>query len=188
MKKIAASILMIFAFITVVYGAYLPFMKSRLFIAAIQVKIGGIDQFQAIYDKVINFPSFIGDEEIIKYLLNNVDVWIANEKDLQREIIMREMVAYIEPKIFINNPRHFLLMANVYNNFWLKFKKQEDLEKAVDYYEKILKIGPRLPHALYSLMSLYVQAGMKKEAKEVGERILAIWPNDADVRSIVSSY
>ena len=46
MKNIVAFLLIVFSAAAVVFGAFLPFMKARLFIAAIQTPFGSIEQFE----------------------------------------------------------------------------------------------------------------------------------------------
>lgn len=187
MKKTVAFLLIVFSVGAVVFGAYLPFMKARLFIAAIQTPIAGLERFRAVYDRVFTFPSFIGGEETVKFLASTIDGWVANEKDPTKESAVRDLVAYIEPRIFSDNPRHLILMANIYNNLLIKYGRQEDLDKIVDYHRRVLAIGPNLPHGLYGLFTVYYQAGMKAEAKDIGERILTLWPQDQQIREIISS-
>jgi len=186
MKKITALILIVFSAIAIVFGSYLPFMKSKIFIKAMQTTIASVSDFKTVYDKVFNFPSPIGKEETVKFLINNVDGWIGNQKNNSSEAAMRELVAYIEPRVFTSDVRHLLLMGNIYTNFWTMSQRPEDLAKAVDYYNKISVIGPSLPHALYSLMSLYERAGDKENLKITGEKILSYWPNDQVVRGLIA--
>lgn len=188
MKKFAAFIFAVFAFLAVVFGSYLPFTKARMFIAAIQTPFSSVEHFQNIYDQVFSFPSFVGGEEIVKFLANTVDSWVAANQDQADEAVLRSLAGYIEPKIDQSNVRHLLMIGNIYNNFWLKYKKPDDFAQAASHYRKINEIGPYLPHGLYSLLNLYIQAGMRSEARIVGEKILDIWPEDSNVQNLISSY
>ncbi len=186
MKNFIACLLIVFSVSAVIFGGYLPFVKSQIFIKAIQTNINSVSSFRTIYDGVFNFPSPIGGEESVKFLVNNIDGLINNQKNKSSEEAMRQIVAYVEPKIFPDNVRHLLLMGNIYTNFWLEYHHPEDFTKAVDYYNQILAIGPDLPHALYSLLSLYEQAGDKVNMKLVGEKILIYWPDDQVVKGLIA--
>lgn len=185
-KNIVAFCFIIVSVVAVYFGSYLPYTKSKMYIGAVQTKISGFDQLKSIYDQVFSFYSPIGDEESVKFLLNSIDGWVANPANAANEAGVRQLVSYIEPKIFQNNPRHLLLMGSIYSNFWRQFKKDEDFEKAVDYYRRILVIGPNLPHALYSLLSLYIQADRPAEVREIGDRIIQLWPGDEGVKKILT--
>lgn len=186
-KNIVAFCFIFLAVLAVYFGSYLPYTKAKMYIGAVQASIAGFDQLKSVYDQVFSFYSPIGDEETVKFLLNSIDGWVANPANAANEPGLRELVNYIEPRIHQNDPRHLMMMGNIYGNIWRHFHKQEDLMKAVSYFEKMSAIGPNLPHPLYSLLALYIGADMPAETRSVGERILRIWPEDQGVQKIISS-
>ena len=76
------------------------------------------------------------------------------------------------------------LYLTLFNNYG---QKPEDFKKALNYYERAFMIGPKLPPVLYGLFNLYIQSGQKDKAKEIGQIILNYWPDNDQIRGLISS-
>lgn len=172
----------VLAVLSIVYGAILPFKRSQAFIRAISSvsSVHSYEEFRTLFDGVFNFYAPVGDEEIAKYLESDVAGLIADPN--QPEALAHTLVAYIEPHIFKNDVRHLLAMGQMYATLWRRFGKPEDFATAENYYLEALKIGPKLPPALYSLISLYNDGGQLEKTKALAETILLYWPQDENIR------
>lgn len=171
----------------IIYGAYLPFRKASLYIDALRKmpSIRSVEEFKDNFNRVFNFYSPVGEEEIVKFLSYDILNLISQG---QSEEVAREVVRYIEPRLFRMNVRHLLNGAHMYEVLWRRFGKQEDdFKKAEEYYLAAMKIGPKLPPILYALTSLYQEKGDLAKAKEVAEIILQYWPNDFRVSQFLQT-
>lgn len=165
------------------FSALLPYMKAQSYISA-ERRLGSVqtvDDYKANYDQMFNLYSPVGDEEVTKFLANNVLNIVSQE---QPEDVARELVAYIEPHLFKDEVRHLLLLGQMYQTLWEKFDQEGDYLKAVEYFEKAHQIGPNLPPPLYKLLSLYAAHNDQENFKRIGSLILSKWPHDEAVSSL----
>lgn len=177
-KKIIIIILMIFAFLSIYFGAYLPFVKAEKYILFIQNlrNLKTLEQFQGGAGELLNFYSPIGQEEVVRFLSRDMVNMVRNPE--QPEQISREIINSIEPKIYKKNVRHLLSIAEVYSILWGKYRKEDDFRKAESYLLEALKIGPNLPPVLYPLFDIYRAHGDQEKMKEISQRIVSLWPTE----------
>lgn len=171
----------------IVYGAYLPFQKANLYISALRqmASVHSVAEFETNFNRVFNFYSPIGEEEIAKFLSYDILNLISQG---QSEEVVREIVRFIEPHLITTNVRHLLNGAHMYEIMWRRFgKRDDDFNKTESYYLAAMKIGPKLPPVLYALTSLYQEKGDLVKAKAVAQIILQYWPNDTRVSQFVQS-
>ena len=57
-----------------------------------------------------------------------------------------------------------------------------DLDSSIQEYESALKIDPRQEVALFNVAEVYALSGKKDKAAETLRRLLAINPDDSEVR------
>jgi len=188
LRQLLIIILIILSVIGIYFGAYLPWIKARAYISALQtMSDGGIqslgDYFKN-YDVPLKTYSPIGDEEVTKFLSNDILNLISNGS--QSEEVSRALVEYIEPMLFKNNVRHLLVGGQMHYVLWRRFNNEGDYQKAEQYYLAARAIGPKLPPVLYELIGLYKDMGDTTKMKEVGETILTYWPQDESIRSSIS--
>lgn len=159
------------------FGSYLPLAKSQRYIEALGVmrsgSIASIQQFEDVFDKVFRFYSPIGDEEVAKFLSNDI-LSVISQKD-QPEEVSRALVAYIEPYMIKDNVRHLLTLAELYRVMWLNYKNEEYYSRAENFYKSAYVLGPTLPPVLYSMLDLYLSRGDTKNVEKISEEILKIW-------------
>lgn len=185
MKQIALVGGIIIVLLSFVYGAVLPFMKAGSYLTALSnlPRVRSVQEFGQNFDVMFNFYSPVGDEEVTKFLANDI-VELVNQSQ-QPESVSRALVSYIEPHLQKDNPRHLLSGAQMHTILWMRYHSKEDFSKAEGYYKQILSVGPKLPPALYGILDLYVRAGDKDNARKVAETILTYWPTDASVRALI---
>jgi len=184
-KNSIAIALLVLASLSIYFGAILPFKKAQSYIYFIKTTSDTaqtLDELKIRLDKVVEFYSPIGREEVVRYLSNdflNIMLYANNP-----EVVDRTMVQYIEPHMLKYDVRHLIAMGELYKGLWVKYKKTDDLVKSEDYYEKALSLAPKLPPVLYNAFDLYQEAGNKERAREIGEMILKYWPEDKKVRQL----
>lgn len=186
LKNLIIVLLIIAACLSIYFGAYLPFTKSQRYIVAIRTlpSLKSLADFEKNFDAAINYYSPVGDEEMMKFLSNDISSIIADQK--QTEAVSRALVEYIEPHMFKNETRHLLTLGRMYSVLWQKFgRKDADYIRAEEYYLKAYSIGPKLPPVLYSLFDLYKLKGDNKKLKNIASEILRYWPDDEDVKEFL---
>ncbi len=184
-KKSIISILIILSFLSVYLGAYRPLVKARLYISARQAAASfrSFEDLTARYDEVFNYYSPIGDKEIAKFF--STSVLNSTSNDGQSEEVAKLLAEYAISYIYQNDAVHLLQAAYIYDSLWQKFGDMEYYNAAEAYYSQIHEIGPRLPHALHGLFSLYLRSGEAEKAREIGMKILELWPQDERVKLAV---
>ena len=187
LKQTFIIILIIAALLAVYFGSYLPYKKSSLFISVLnnQNQIRTVGDFKNAFDRVFNFYSPVGGEEVTKFSGNNIDSIVSGEQRPEAEEGMKALAVYLESKIFASDVQHLLTMASIYSNLWFHYQREEYFDRAVDYHLQVLSLGPSLPHSLYNLFDLYRRHGDKAKAQEIGQRIVKLWPQDARVIEIL---
>jgi tetratricopeptide (TPR) repeat protein len=176
---------MVLAALGIYFGAILPLAKAQSYLDAQRrmPSVHTIDDFKANFDASFNLYSPVGDEEIAKFLGNDI-LNIVNQG--QSEDVSRELVSYMEGHMFKDDVRHLLVLGQMYQILWQSFHKEEDYQKAISYLEKTHELGPNLPPPMYKLLNLYVLHGDKENAQRVANLILANWPEDKNVKTFLS--
>ena len=168
-----------------VLGAYLPWAKATSYITALRnlPNVHSMDGFTANFDETLNMYSPVGNEEVVKFLSNDI-LQLVNQKD-QPENVSRALADFIEPRLLLDNPRHLLTGAQMHFILWSKFHNENDYKLTEQYYLKALSIGPRLPPVLYGLLDLYRQKGEKTKMRDIAKIIVGYWPSDETVSALL---
>ncbi len=182
-RRIGIPILIILALISVYLGAYQPLAKTRLYIntQAHLPTYRTFDQLKSRFDQAFNYPSPVGNREISKFANSQFEKMIMDSN--QSEVASVSLVEYAEQYLPQDQVVHLLQGANMYKVLYNRFEKEEYLNKAIEYYEKVREIGPNLPHGLYGLYNLYRKSGQTEKMKETGQKILELWPEDSKVKN-----
>jgi len=187
MRNIVVVIIIITALAGTYYGAYRPFVKSRLYIsvgqAAASVRV--FDDLVAHYDTMFNYYSPIGNKEVAKFFSSNILNLIFKEG--QSEEVTKALVEYATSYLSQDDTVHLLQIAYEYDLLWQRFGDAEYYDMAESYYSQVNDIGPRLPHALHGLFNLYGRSGDSEKQRTIGEKILELWPYDERVKKIISN-
>ena len=178
LKQLVAVFLITLALLSIYFGSYLPVVKAQRYISFMQFmpNVKTYEEFLARSKDVLDFHSPVGQEEAVRYLGRDI-VGMSRNPD-QQENISRGLIELIEERTQMKNVRHLLTMSDGYSILWNKYRREEDFLKSEFYYLSILKIGPNLPPALYSLFDLYRAHGDKEKANQIKERILKLWPTE----------
>jgi tetratricopeptide (TPR) repeat protein len=187
LKQLLIIVCIILSVLGIYFGAYAPWRKSQAYINALKAaSTGGVQslgEYINNYDRAIQINSPIGNEEIAKFLSN--DIMNIISKETQNEQVSRALVQFVEPFLFQNNLRHLLVGGQMHYVLWKRFQNDEDYKMAEKYYLAARAIGPKIPPVLYELIGLYRDKGDMEKMKEVGETILKYWPQDESIRSVI---
>jgi tetratricopeptide (TPR) repeat protein len=183
-KEIFFPILILLALASVYFGGIAPFLRGRAYIDSFDKTPNArtVEDIMEIYNPILDSVSPIGDEEMIQYVGSGFLEIMMGEN--QPEDAIRKLFDYIEPYLWQNEVRHLLIGAYGRQVLWSNYgQREEDFLKAEEYYRKAIEMGPNLPPVLYEMFNFYYSAqGQEEKAREIGNRILANWPNDEEVR------
>ncbi len=189
LKPIIIPVLILAAFLSLIYGAYLPYVKASLYITALQglQNVKTLDDFDTDFNQALQFYSPIGQFETVKFLLGNI-VGIISQKG-QSEAVARALTNYVEPYIDVSYTAEPLTMGQIYATLWMNYTHSDsDYAKAVAYYSDVLAQGPKLPPALYPLLQLYAAHNDAVDAIRTAETIHAYWPTDTQVSAFLNQF
>lgn len=180
-EKILASVIIILASYFLIWGAVLPWNMAGNYIDALrsarQEKIS-LDGFVDLFSGVLNYPSPVGQEEVVKFLSGDLKGMVAN----QEEPVARALADFIDPYLFKTDVRHLLTRAEINYTLWKRFNKQEDFIKTAEAYQEAGKIGTFLPQPLYGLYNIFLEGGQKDLAQRTGKEILRLWPTETRIK------
>jgi len=184
-KYFLATLGIIVAVLAIVFGSIQPLSRSQRFISALRnvSNVKTLDEFKQNFDAAFNMSSPVGDEELAKFLSDQILNLISQEN--QPEDVSRALVAYLEPHMLQNNVRHLLAIGNMHVELLRRFRKQIDFNQAESAYLRAMAIGPKLPPVLYTLADLYIAVGNRDKFTEIANTILSYWPDDAKLKSIL---
>lgn len=193
-RTIIALVISIGVVVGAYFGSYLPLRKSQMFIETHMnaPKVRSLQDFTAMFDKVLGFYSPVGQDEIVANYLGTVNGIIGQQSE---EKIIRALVlqaeAYTRPIIEsekgLNLSQTMVSMGMVYKTAAGKLNDRAYFEKAVKVFENGLSYSPHRPIFLYNLFELYYAVGDKENTKKIGERILMDWPQEEKVRDIMKA-
>lgn len=186
-QKLIISTLIILVILGIIFGAFLPFVKAKLYIRAMNnlQSIRNLNEFKKNFDVVLNYYSPVGQEEVVRFLTQEIVGRMIYPE--QREAVSRELINYIDSRLMADNSKHLLLLAAMYGKMFNIHRNQNDLAKTEEYYQKILILNSKSPQALYGLFDIYKKTGEIGKAKEIGEIILKYWPEDKNIKEIIKS-
>ncbi|MFA6365230.1 MAG: hypothetical protein WCW78_02400 [Candidatus Paceibacterota bacterium] len=185
MKQVIIVLGIIVTILSVVYGAYMPLVKAQSYISALRnvQSVRSVDGFKTLFDVPISFYSPIGDEEVVKFLSNDI-LGVVSQPN-QQEAVSRALVEYIEPHLFQTSVIHLLNGSSMRSILWQKHGRDEDYVLAEAYLKKAYAIGPKLPPVLYGLLNLYSLKEDKDNMQKIAKIILTYWPSDEKVKKLV---
>lgn len=183
MRFLIAIPLILITLAGIIWGAILPFAKSRMYVEATKMEVVSLEEFERVYDAVLEFPSPVGNEEAIRFLGSIVEGIIVIEN--QPEDASVGLVKYWEERAYKDDIRHLIILSALYRNLWVRFEREEYFRKAEEYALAAESITPNLPQALYSLYNLYTYSGDGEKAREYAEKILSFWPDDERIREFL---
>ena len=80
-----------------------------------------------------------------------------------------------------------MVMGQMHGVIWEKYgRKEEDFQKAEEYWQKAFAIGPKLPPVLYGMLNLYQAKSDQEKIKEISEIIIQYWPEDEKIKLLLS--
>ena len=187
-RNIVITALIVLALLGIYFGSVRSFIKGEMYINALGKKreITSVEDFKNVFKEVLDYRAPLSDDEIVKFISGDIVDMISTGK--QEEEVVRQLLSFIEDYIDEKDVIHLLNTGRSYHFMWINYgQKEEDLKKAEEYYKKVLSIAPKLPPALYGMLDLYRASANAEKAKEYGERVLKIWPEDGRIVELLKT-
>ncbi|MBI4993756.1 hypothetical protein HZC33_02255 [Candidatus Wolfebacteria bacterium] len=194
-KIIIAFIITILTLGMFYLGAYLPLAKSQMYINAYRdlPKIKSLEEFNKIFEKVFDYYSPIGQEEIISGYLNILVNLISSQKldEQVANVLFNNVDGVMNP--FLKSGKGFNLSQNIYALATVyeiaanKFNSPEYRQRSIYLYQEGLKYSPGRPIFIFGLFNSYYNFGDKQKAKKIGEIILKSFKVEDKVKTIIEN-
>jgi len=184
MKYILPVIIIVLAALSIYFGAYTPLVKARNFVSGLRGVsfIQSVQDFKENFDPALEFPSPIGDEEILRFLGSDLVSTLSSPQNPVTEEAARTLVEYLEEKLIKDDTRHLIILGQLYGTLWQRYGNESDFEKSEQYLLKARELGPKLPPVLLPLFDLYQKKGDAEGVRDVGGEILRYWPGEGFVK------
>ena len=195
-KQLIASVFTITAVVAVYFGSYLPLRKAQTHIDAVLNLQGGkvrtLDDFNNLFNPVLDFYSPVGQDEITQYYLGILINIINQQNDKQViDILARQaenrMALILKKEKGFNFNQNLYTLGSIYKIVALKFKDESYYLKAVNIFQKGLKYSSNRLIFLQGLFDLYMAHGYNDKAREIGKLILKYYPEEEKVRKFVEN-
>lgn len=174
------------------YGSYMPLKKSKLYINTFDQMqaVRSLNEFKAVYDPVINYPSPVGQDEIMANYLNMVAQTMGRIED---EKTLRALMEYVEPQMRpilekgtgLNFSQNLYNIGTVYKVAGIKLNDEKYYTEAIRVFELGMEASPRRPLFLYGMFELYYAKRDAKKTKEIGEIILKYYPQEQKIKELL---
>ena len=178
------------------YANYLPLRKSQAYIATLRMmgNIRSIDEFKSVFARVLDLPSPIGQEELVRNVVSTVVGIVGNGSS--NPAIVEPLVQFAEDQFRpimqsgkgMSFSQNLYILANLHQSAFMRTRNPQHLLAAKAYYEEGLKRAPQRPQFLYGLLDVYRILGDGDGVRRTTDNILTLWPNDERVRAAADQF
>lgn len=183
MKQFISLVCIILAGFSIVYGAIKPYKKAQAYVDAAKTGSTTVQEFVNVFKYALDYPSPVGQDEIIRFVSNDISSVIAGGKNDEGVIqtLVDFLHQYADPKIEggvgMNYTQLIMMLGTIHTNKWNLFHKQEDFDLAVRYFTQGYNINHDRPQFLIGLLGLYNASGQTDKAQPIEEHIKELWGN-----------
>ena len=187
-KKLTGVIIVALIFAVAVYGSFLPLRKGQAFIGTLQ-KIqttppSSLQDLESRLSDPLNYPSPIGQEELVRNVANSVLAFIQQSPDATSTAqLIGFLRSYYDPIITRGKGMSFgqdIYLEGAINEIaFVETKDPTYLRDSIMSYQEASVLGPNRPQALYGLFDDYRAANDATNTLAVASKILANWPSDS---------
>lgn len=198
-RVIAVAVVAVLAVI-VVYGSYLPYRKSRDYVAAITAteKADSFQSFVTPYLQALEDTSPVGQEETtrnfaqtVSGILTNIPAGAVNQNtrtvvQALGALVDKFALPVIERKSSASQAQTYYIVASTYLRLYQITEIPAYRNRARDLLREGLALSPDRPQFLYALVEYESRYGTKAQARQYAQRVLELWPDDAEMKTRLS--
>ena len=152
--------------------------------------VRSLSEFKSVYDPVINYPSPVGQDEIMANYLNMVAQTMGRIED---EKTLRAFMEYVEPQMRpilekrtgLNFSQNLYNIGAVYKIAGMKLNDEKYYAEAIRVFERGMEASPGRPLFLYGMFELYYAKRDAQKTKEIGEIILKYYPQEQKIKELL---
>ncbi|MFH1246302.1 MAG: hypothetical protein V1489_00815 [Candidatus Liptonbacteria bacterium] len=179
-----------------IYGSYLPYRKSSLYIEANRnaQEATTLIEFENSIQPSLDAPSPIGQNELVRNVAGNM-LGIVRNAGQNSELVKATMDfinSYYQPIIQKGSGPSFnqdLYLLGILNqSAFGSTRDQSYLFAAQRYYEEGNQRAPERPQTLYGLFDVYRYEGNVSGVERVANDILTHWPDANAIRSLYENF
>jgi hypothetical protein len=196
-KKIIAGVSTLILLGIAIYGSYLPYRKSELYIASLS-QASSATTLKGYTDATsvpLDAPSPIGQEELVRNTAGTVTGIIQASGPKSPDIIpplLAFLNSYYDPIIQSGkgmsfNQNLYILGSGDETAFSITHDPKYIL-LAQQYFEQGLLNSPKRPQFIYGLFDVYRMEGDAAKAKQMFDLISQYWPADTRVKSAYDDF
>jgi tetratricopeptide (TPR) repeat protein len=195
-RQIIAVVVIVFLAAMLYVGTYLPYTKGTSYIQAIATaqQAHTVGEFIRDFIPSLDRSSPVGQEEIVRNLGATVGDVVAGNGQRDPSIVepaLQLFTHYADPLLSQGKGLSFaqllLRAGQVQEAAYIVTGKIGYSDAARAYFDRGLELSPNRPEFLYSLLGDAQARGSMQDAKEIGAKILAIWPGDKTVTEVLQS-
>lgn len=194
-KQIIAVIVSLFLLFVAAYGSYMPMRKAEIFITTLQGiqsnPVSSLTELETRLSVPLNYPSPIGQEELVRNMANSVLGFVQNSPDPSSTAeLLGYLDSYYDPIIAVGKGMSFgqdlYLMGAIHEMAFVKTQNPTYLDLAKQYYLEGHELGPTRPQPLYGLFDIYRFLNDESDTLSTAQTILSLWPEDQSIRSALT--
>ena len=195
-KYIIAPALVVLSVLSLIFGEFLPFEKSKQLIISLGQASNSttLKEFEDTFNKVFDFYSPIGQPESLRFFGGQITGYLDHKLPAD---LSQGLVDYTD-KVFgmnsessgfkgLNYTQTKLTLANTHYLNWINLKNKADFDKAEEYYKAVMELSPNRPQALYGLLQLYYSNKDVEKTLSIADKILSVWPDNPKVKDLIAT-
>lgn len=188
-RSIGVAVVLVFVAV-LVYGTYLPYRKSKDYVAAISNtgEATSLQTFLAPFIEALDDHSPSGQEETFRNFTQTVAGVLSNVKDSSEntQLVVRALGATVDRYALelvnrqsgTSQPQTYYALATTYLRVYDITGISSYKNRGRELLEKGLELSPDRPQFLYGLFEYEKNYGSREQAEFYGNRILELWPSD----------
>lgn len=146
--------------------------------------------FENVMTKSLLAPSPIGQEEIVRQTTGIVlDIIQQGSSPSDIEKLVNFVESFYNPIIErgrgMSFSQNLYILGLMHQAALMRTRDVRYLAAAQAYFEEGFRLAPRRPQFLYGLFDIYRIEGNFNKAREIGNKILELWPEDDRVSKIL---
>ncbi|MBI4095155.1 MAG: tetratricopeptide repeat protein [Candidatus Liptonbacteria bacterium] len=176
------------------FGSFLPYQKSKSFIAALNSlgRAGTIEEIEKILAEPLARASPIGEEELVRNVANQL-LGIVNQQNVPPEVIARALsfvnryyAPIIERGRGMSFNQNLYVLGILHEIAFVRTGNPAYLGDAKRHFAQGLSMSPKRPQFLYGLLDVSRAEGNLEDARKIATQILLQWKDDESTRAVLS--
>ncbi len=195
-KRIIAGAVTAIAVAVLIWGTYLPYRKSKLYVTAIakSSEATTLDQFSVPYMMALNAPSPIGQDEFSRNFASTLASIVAGA-DKTNDAVVRAIglmmdqytLPVMQRRSALSSSQMYYVTGIAYRNLYDATGDELYRERGRALLLKGLELSPDRPQLLYSLFDDARFSGDEEGKQKYGKRIMELWPQDNRIPEIMEA-